>query len=254
MAIFAALLVVLGVAVPAPAERLPARRGPRHADRAGQGTGRRDAATHDAVDARSSSSTSGRTRLTRSKRVMAIQGFSFGGTGQNNGTAFVKLKDWDERKRSGIPRRRDRRPGNGATSVSTLRTPWHSLLPHRAIPELGIAAGFDFFLMDNAGLGHQALVAARNEFLGMAAQSRLLVNVRPNGQDDTPQFHIDVDTKRAAALGPFDRRHQQHAVDGLGWPVHRRLRRSRSREARLPAGRGTVSHVARGFQALVGAQ
>ncbi|MDH5176554.1 MAG: efflux RND transporter permease subunit, partial [Gammaproteobacteria bacterium] len=58
-----------------------------------------------------------------------------------------------------------------------------------------------FFLKDNAGLGHDALVAARNQFLGLASQSKLLANVRPNGQDDTPQFHIDVDRERAAALG-----------------------------------------------------
>jgi multidrug efflux pump len=69
------------------------------------------------------------------------------------------------------------------------------------MPELGTAAGFDFFLKDNAGLGHAALTAARNQFLGMASQGKLLANVRPNVQDDTPQFHVDVDTRRAAALG-----------------------------------------------------
>lgn len=69
------------------------------------------------------------------------------------------------------------------------------------VPELGTASGFDFFLKDNAGLGHDALVAARNQFLGMAAQSKLLANVRPNGQEDTPQFQIDVDTQRASTLG-----------------------------------------------------
>src|SRR5690606_28085496 len=70
-----------------------------------------------------------------------------------------------------------------------------------AMPELGTSAGFVFYLKDNAGLGHDALVQARNQFLGMAAQNPLLVNVRPNGQDDTPQFSIDIDTARASALG-----------------------------------------------------
>ncbi len=69
------------------------------------------------------------------------------------------------------------------------------------IPELGLATGFNFYLKDNAGLGHAALVGARNQFLGLASQSKLLANVRPNGQDDTPQFHIDVDKQRATSLG-----------------------------------------------------
>ncbi len=152
--------------------------------------------------------------------VMAIQGFSFGGTGQNTGTAFVKLKDWDERKRPEfhVDAIAGRAMANFSQQIKDAMAFAFSLPP---IPELGIAAGFDFFLMDNAGLGHQALVAARNEFLGMAAQSKLLVNVRPNGQDDTPQFHIDVDTQTGRGAGPFDRRRQQHAVNGLGWAVHR---------------------------------
>jgi multidrug efflux pump len=69
------------------------------------------------------------------------------------------------------------------------------------MPELGIATGFAFFLKDNAGRGHEALTAARNQFLGAAAQSPLLGNVRPNGQEDTPQLRVDVDSEKAAALG-----------------------------------------------------
>src|SRR5690606_39869589 len=70
-----------------------------------------------------------------------------------------------------------------------------------AVPELGTAAGFVFYLQDNAGLGHDALMTARNQLLGAAAQSALLTNVRPNGLDDTPQFALDIDTEQAAALG-----------------------------------------------------
>src|SRR5690606_21931461 len=70
-----------------------------------------------------------------------------------------------------------------------------------AMPELGTAAGFNFFLKDNAGLGHDALMQARNQLLGAASQSSLLTNVRPNGQEDTPQFRIDIDTDKASALG-----------------------------------------------------
>jgi multidrug efflux pump len=70
-----------------------------------------------------------------------------------------------------------------------------------AVPELGVSAGFTFYLKDNAGLGHNALLAARNQFLDAAARDPLLVNVRPNGQEDTPQLRIEIDDKRAASLG-----------------------------------------------------
>jgi multidrug efflux pump len=69
------------------------------------------------------------------------------------------------------------------------------------MPELGIATGFAFFLKDNAGRGHEALTAARNQFLGAAAKSTRLANVRPNGQEDTPQLRVDVDVEKATALG-----------------------------------------------------
>src|SRR3546814_17224174 len=70
-----------------------------------------------------------------------------------------------------------------------------------AMPELGIATGYSFFLKDNGGMGHEALLDARNRLLGMAAQSPLLANVRPNGQEDTPQLRVDIDPGRAHALG-----------------------------------------------------
>jgi multidrug efflux pump len=69
------------------------------------------------------------------------------------------------------------------------------------MPELGTSAGFALYLKDNLGLGHEALTAARDQFLGAAARSPLLANVRPNGQDDTPQFRVDVDVAKAGALG-----------------------------------------------------
>lgn len=70
-----------------------------------------------------------------------------------------------------------------------------------SIPELGTAAGFDFELTDNAGLGHDALMAARNQLLMMAAKDPTLQGVRPNGLNDTPQYKVDIDREKAAALG-----------------------------------------------------
>src|SRR5690606_5562768 len=131
--------------------------------------------------------------------VFSVQGFSFAGIGQNSAMAFVKLKDWSERTAGEL----------GAAAVaqramlglSRIKDALAFAFAPPAMPELGTSAGFVFYLKDNAGLGHDTLVAARNQFLGMAAQSPLLVNVRPNGQEDTPQLAIDIDTAKASALG-----------------------------------------------------
>lgn len=131
--------------------------------------------------------------------VFTIQGFSFSGVGQNAGIAFTKLKDWSERTT----------PETSAGAVAgRAMGAWQGLkdaiaftFPPPAMPELGVAAGFSFFLKDNAGQGHEGLLNARNQLLGMANQSELLTRVRPNGQEDTPQFRIDIDTARASALG-----------------------------------------------------
>ena len=131
--------------------------------------------------------------------LFTVQGFSFGGFGQNNGMAFISLKDWDERTSAEL----------GVEAVAQRATVQFMQIKDAlifafappAVPELGVSAGFTFYLKDNAGLGHDALLAARNQFLDAAAGDPLLVNVRPNGQEDTPQLRIEIDDKRAAALG-----------------------------------------------------
>ena len=133
------------------------------------------------------------------KAVFGLQGFSFGGTGQNNGMAWINLKDWSERKAPEL--HADAIAGRAMAGLSQIKDAFVFAFVPPPIPELGLSAGFAFFLKDNGGAGHEALTAARNQFLGAAAQSKLLANVRPNGQEDTPQFHIDVDNERAAALG-----------------------------------------------------
>ncbi len=133
------------------------------------------------------------------KAVFGVQGFSFGGTGQNNGMAWINLKDWSERKAPEL--HADAIAGRAMAGLSQIKDAFVFAFVPPPIPELGLSAGFAFFLKDNGGAGHEALTAARNQFLGAAAQSKLLANVRPNGQEDTPQFHIDVDNERAAALG-----------------------------------------------------
>jgi len=131
--------------------------------------------------------------------LFAVQGFSFGGSGQNNGIAFVRLRDWDERTSADLSV--NAIAARAMAHFAQIRDALVFAFAPPAVPELGVSAGFIFYLKDNASLGHSALLAARNEFLGAAAQSPLLVNVRPNGQEDTPQLRLEIDNKRAAALG-----------------------------------------------------
>ncbi|MGY0556712.1 efflux RND transporter permease subunit [Lysobacter sp. A421] len=131
--------------------------------------------------------------------VFSVQGFSFGGTGQNNGMAFVKLNDWSERTSDEASATAI--AGRAMIGLSAIQDAFAFAFAPPAIPELGTAAGFAFYLKDNAGLGHDALIAARNQLLGAAAQNPVLANVRPNGQEDSPQLRLDIDQEKASALG-----------------------------------------------------
>jgi multidrug efflux pump len=131
--------------------------------------------------------------------VFSVQGFSFGGSGQNTGIAFVKLKDWEEREDDSLGVQAV--AGRAMGALSQIKDAMVFAFPPPALPELGRAQGFAFYLQDNIGRGHDALIATRNQFLGAAAQSKLLANVRPNGQEDTPQFRIDIDEAKAGSLG-----------------------------------------------------
>ena len=131
--------------------------------------------------------------------MVGILGFSFSGQGQNAGLAFVTLKPWDER--GGPEHSAGALAGRAFGALSRIRDAFIFPLSPPPIPELGNSSGFDFRLEDRSGLGHDALVAARNQMLGMASQSKLLTQVRPNGLEDAPQLLIDIDRDKAAALG-----------------------------------------------------
>ncbi len=130
--------------------------------------------------------------------IFAVQGFSFAGMGQNAGMAFIKLKDWKERDGEQSV---DAITGRAMGALAGIKDAFIFAFPPPAMPELGIGSGYTFFLKDTSGQGHEALLAARNQLLGGAGQSTLLANVRPNGQEDTPQLRIDVDVEKASALG-----------------------------------------------------
>ncbi len=131
--------------------------------------------------------------------VMTVSGINFSGRGQNAGMAFVKLRDWKLRDRSEL--KVGAVAGRAMGEFSTIRGAMVFAFPPPAVVELGLAKGFDFQLLDRGGLGHDKLMAARNQLLGMAAKDPVLTKVRPNGLEDVPEYRIDVDWEKAGALG-----------------------------------------------------
>ena len=131
--------------------------------------------------------------------LFTIVGFNFSGRGQNAGMAFVRLKDWSERE---SPAQKPQAiAGRAMGALSRLKDAVVFAFLPPSVPGLGNATGFDLQLVDRGGLGHDRLMQARNQLLGMAAQNPKLVGVRPNGLEDTPQFKLDIDREKASALG-----------------------------------------------------
>ncbi|MBT2334151.1 efflux RND transporter permease subunit [Variovorax paradoxus] len=131
--------------------------------------------------------------------IVGVMGFSFSGQGQNAGLAFVTLKDWEERKDPAHSA--SALAGRAFGALSGIRDAFIYPLSPPPIPELGNASGFSFRLQDRSGAGHEALINARNQLLGMAGQSKILSQVRPDGLEDAPQLQIDIDRDKANALG-----------------------------------------------------
>ena len=132
--------------------------------------------------------------------VFTVAGFSFAGQGQNMGLAFVRLSDWEGRvgKENSAQAVADRAMGYFFTQINEAQV--FAVVPP-AITELGNASGFDLMLQDVGNIGHDGLVEARNQLLGMASQSDQVAGVRPNGQEDAPQLKVNIDQEQAAAYG-----------------------------------------------------
>ncbi len=131
--------------------------------------------------------------------MFTVSGFSFSGSGQNQAFAFVRLKDWEHRTR---PDQKIKAiQGRAMGKLLSFKEGLAFAFAPPAVLELGTANGFDLRLTDNASLGHEALVQARNQLIGLAARDPRLANVRPNALDDTPQYKLDIDQAKASALG-----------------------------------------------------
>ena len=131
--------------------------------------------------------------------VLTVNGFNFAGTGQNSGLLFIKLKDWDQRKKAA-----QQMPALLARAnkyFSSVKEANIIAVPPPAVLELGNTAGFDLMLQNRGGLPRDAFLAARNQLLGEAGKDPRLAGVRPNGVEDAPQFKLDIDREKASALG-----------------------------------------------------
>ena len=133
------------------------------------------------------------------RALFTVAGFSFGGRGQHVGIGFVNMHPWDQRTRP--DQRIQAVAGRAMGAFSQIREAMVFAFVPPAVLELGTSGGFNVQLQDRAGLGHEALIAARNQFLALASQDPRLVGVRPNGQEDMPEFRLEIDHARAGALG-----------------------------------------------------
>jgi multidrug efflux pump len=133
------------------------------------------------------------------KSIFTVAGFSFAGSGQNAAIGFVNLKHWDERQRPDL--HVGAVAGKAMGYFATIKEAFVFAFPPPAVVELGTANGFNIYLQDRAGLGHDQLLQARNMLLGLAAKSPVLAGVRPNGQEDTPELKLDIDLAKAEAQG-----------------------------------------------------
>ncbi|ACJ01241.1 efflux RND transporter permease subunit [Rhodospirillum centenum] len=131
--------------------------------------------------------------------LFTVSGFSFAGRGQNAGMAFVRLRDWELRDAPAL--KAEALAGRAMGALMRVKDAMVFTIMPPSVPGLGNATGFDMQLVDRAGVGHDALMQARNQLLGMAAQDPRLAGVRPNGLDDSPQYRVDVDREKARALG-----------------------------------------------------
>jgi len=133
------------------------------------------------------------------EHYILVRGFSFFGQGQSAAIMFVILKPWEDRP--GKANSVDALIGKAMGALSQVKQAMIFAVNQPPIPELGNASGFALRLEDRGGLGHQALMQAQGQLLGLAAQSKMLVGVRPEGMEDSPQLRVQIDRVKARALG-----------------------------------------------------
>jgi multidrug efflux pump len=131
--------------------------------------------------------------------VFTVTGFNFASRGQASGLVFVKMKPWSVRP--GAKNRVQAIAARASQHFAGIADGQAFAFAPPAVLELGNASGFDLELVDRANQGHEKLIQARDQFLGLARKNAQLMQVRANGLDDEPQYHFNVDWEKASVLG-----------------------------------------------------
>ncbi|WP_108662305.1 efflux RND transporter permease subunit [Acuticoccus kandeliae] len=131
--------------------------------------------------------------------IFTVVGFSFAGSGQNVGLAFVRMRDWDERTEPA--QNIQAVAGRAYGALSQIQDALVFPIVPPAVIELGNVSGFDMFLQARAGQSHEQLLEARNQLMGLAGQSPIIGSIRPNGLEDAAQYSLDIDWRKAGAMG-----------------------------------------------------
>ncbi|SMO66354.1 efflux RND transporter permease subunit [Paracoccus laeviglucosivorans] len=131
--------------------------------------------------------------------MFGVTGFSFAGQGQNMGIAFVRMKDWADRPNA--DQNVQAVAGRAFGAFSQIRDAMVFPIVPPSVIELGNVSGFDFYLQARSGQTHEQLLDARNQLLGMAAQDGRIAQARPNGLEDASQYNLDIDWRKAGAMG-----------------------------------------------------
>ncbi|MFJ1292249.1 efflux RND transporter permease subunit [Paracoccus yeei] len=131
--------------------------------------------------------------------MFGVAGFSFAGAGQNMGIAFLRLKDWDERPDAAQSVQAI--AGRAFPALMGIRDAMVFPIVPPSVIELGNVSGFDFYLQARGGQTHEQLLEARNQMLGMSGQDPRIGSARPNGLEDAAQYNLDIDWRKAGAMG-----------------------------------------------------
>ncbi len=130
--------------------------------------------------------------------VFTISGFNFAARGQASGFCFVRMRDWKDRP--GAKNNVQAVAARASAHFRHIADAQAFAFAPPAVLELGTATGFDIEILDRANQGHDKLMAARDQLLGLARKDPRLIQVRANGLDDEPQYLFNIDFEKAGAL------------------------------------------------------
>ena len=186
------------------------------------------------------------------KSIFGVVGFSFSGRGQTMGLGFVQIRDWKKRTKPG--QSVQALAGRAFGALSQIRDARVFPVVPPAVIELGNVSGFDFYLQARGGQSHAELVEARGRLLGAAAKSDLIASARPNGLQDAAQFNLDIDWRKAGAMGADPHRCRPAVANRLGRHLCERFPRSGPDQARLRTGRSRGARNAHRYRQMACSQ